>query len=352
MSLAERIESRVKKDVLVVGGAGYVGSVLVPKLLDQGHKVRVFDLYTYSDTEKLGADVFGEYVEHERLEQVKGDVRDGVAIEEAVSGMDNVIHLACLSNDPTVDLDPELSKQINYLAFFNNFLRSVKKHKTDRLVYASTASVYGVKTEPEVTEGLPLEPLTAYAWLKVFCEKAIQDHIPLDQTTWVILRPSTVYGYGPRQRLDLSVNILTSHALNKGLITVFGGQQQRPNIHIQDVTDLYVAMLYYPKEKIAGKIFNAGRENLKMIEIAEIVQEVVGEMTGKEVRMEVTPSSDLRSYRVSSEKIRKELGWEARREIREGIRQLIQAFQEGKIPDPLTNTRYSNIQRLKEIGFK
>lgn len=339
------------KDVLVVGGAGYVGSVLVPKLLDLGHKVRVFDLYTYSDSRKLGADIFGEHVEHEKLEQIKGDVRDKVAIGEAVAGMANIIHLACLSNDPTVDLDPKLSEEINYKAFLY-FLNAVRLYKTDRLVYASTASVYGVKTEPEVTEDLPVEPLTAYAWWKVFCEKAVQDTINLKDTTWVILRPSTVYGYGPRQRLDLSVNILTNHALNKGVITVFGGQQQRPNIHIDDVTDLYIMMLDLPKDKIAGKIFNAGRENLKMLEIAEIIQEVVGEMTGKEIKMEVTPSNDLRSYRVSSEKIKRELGWEPKKDIREGIRELVQAFQEGKVPNSLEDSRYVNIKRLKETGFK
>ena len=207
------------KDVLVVGGAGYVGSVLVPKLLDQGYLVRVFDLFTYSDTQKLGADIFGEHVDHEGLEMIKGDVRDGVAIDEAVSGKANVIHLACLSNDPTVDLDPKLSEDINYKAFLL-FLKSVKKHKTDRLVYASTASVYGVRSEPQITEQLPVEPLPGYALLKVLCEKAIQDTLPLSDTTWVILRPSTVYGYGPRQRLDLVANIFTNHAVNKGEITI------------------------------------------------------------------------------------------------------------------------------------
>lgn len=351
MSTIERQPTQNKKDVLVVGGAGYVGSVLVPKLLDEGRRVRVVDTYWYSDTEKLGADIYGEYCEHDNLEQMKADIRDGVAIDEAVSGMANVIHLACISNDPSFDLDPKLGKQVNYLAFFP-FIRAIKKQKTERLVYASSASVYGVKEEDEVTEELPLEPLTDYALYKAFCEKAIQDLVSLDETTWTILRPSTVYGYGPRQRLDLIVNILTNSALNRGLIRVDGGQQYRPNIHMHDVTNLYSLMLRLPKEKIAGKIYNAGNENLSVMQIAEIVQEVVGEMTDKEVSFQMNDTKDNRSYRVSSKKILKELGWKPEKNIRDGIRQLVQAFLDGKIPNPMTDTRYVNIKRMQELGVK
>lgn len=339
-------KEKIKK-VLVVGGAGYVGSALVPKLLKAGYKVRVFDLYLYSKSKRLGEDIFEKWVDHKNLEQIKGDVRNAKAIDKAVIGMDAVIHLACISNDPSFDLDPQLGKSINYLAFFP-FLNSVNKHKIKRLIYASTASVYGVKKEKQVTEDLPLEPLTDYALYKVFCEKALVDHLPLTKTTWVILRPSTVHGYAPRLRLDLSVNILTNHAVNKGLITVFGGKQERPNVHIDDIAGLYVKLLQYPDKKIAGKIFNAGNENLSIMQIAKIVKSVVG----KNIKIKTTPSDDLRSYRVSSEKIRKELGWKPKLSIRDGVKSLVKAFKEGKIPNSFDDSRYFNIATMKEIKLK
>ena len=243
--------TRMKK-VLVVGGAGYVGSVLVPKLLQAGYKVRVFDLYLYSNSKKLGEDVFGQWTTHKNLEQIKSDVRNAQAIEKAVKGMDAIIHLACISNDPSFELDRALGKSINYLAFFP-FLKAVKKYKTKRLIFASTGSVYGVKKESQVTEDLPLEPLTDYGLYKVFCEKAIADHVSLKKTCWVIHRFATVCGYAPRMRLDLTVNILTNLAVNKGAITVFGGTQTRPNIHIEDATNTYTHMLTYPPKRSRGK---------------------------------------------------------------------------------------------------
>lgn len=335
------------KKVLVVGGAGYVGSVLVPKLLGEGYKVRVFDLYLYSLSKNLGEDIFREWSKHRNLEQIKGDVRDEGIIDKAVQGIDAVIHLACMSNDPSFELDRELSRKINYLAFFP-FLRAVNKYKIKRLIYASSASVYGVKKEKRVTEELPLEPLTDYALYKVFCEKAIQDLVPLSQTTWVILRPSTVHGYGPRQRLDLSVNILTNHAVNKGVITVFGGDQYRPNIHINDVTDLYISMLKYPDKKIAGKIFNAGGENLRIIDIARKVREVVG----RGVKIKTTDTKDLRSYRVTSSKIRRELGWKPKKTIKDGVKDLVKAFKDGKLSDSFRDPRYFNIEMMKLVKLK
>lgn len=339
-------EPKLKK-VLVVGGAGYVGSSLVPKLIKAGYQVRVFDLYIYSRSKKLGEDIFGNLVNNKNLEQIKGDVRNEKAIDRGVSGIDAVIHLACISNDPSFDLDPQLGKSINYLAFFP-FLKAVNKHKIKRLIYASTASVYGVKKEENVTEELSLEPLTDYALYKVFCEKAVVDHVPLGKTTWVILRPSTVHGYSPRLRLDLSVNILTNHAVNKGVITVFGGKQERPNIHIDDVTNLYVKMLRYPSGKIAGKIFNAGNENLSMMEIAKTVQKVVG----GNVPIKVEPTNDLRSYRVSSLKIRRELLWRPKLTVADGVRSLVRAFKKGLIPNSLEDPIYFNIKRMQQVKLK
>lgn len=331
------------KKVLVVGGAGYVGSVLVPKLLTKGYKVRVFDLFLYGTPKEI----FEDFATHANLENIKADVRNRRAINKAVAGMDAVIHLACISNDPSFELDRNLGKSVNYLSFFP-FLKAVNKYKTKRLIYASTSSVYGLKKESQVTEELALEPLTDYALYKVFCEKAIADHVPLFQTTWVILRPATICGWAPRLRLDLSVNILTNLAVNKGVISVFGGSQRRPNIHIEDVTDLYVKMLEYPDYKIAGKIFNAGRDNRSIMSLAKTVKRIVG----PKVKIEVTPTNDLRSYQVSSAKIKKELHWEAKRSVEDAIRDLVAAFKAGKIANPLDNPRYFNIKTMRQMKLR
>lgn len=334
------------KKVLVVGGAGYVGSSLVPKLLDKGYKVRVFDLYLYSDSKKLGEDVFLGYVNNKNLEQIKGDVRNEKAIDEAVKGVDAIIHLACISNDPSFELDRSLAKSVNYDSFFP-FLKSVNKYKTKRLIYVSTSSVYGLKKEKQVTEDLSLEPLTDYALYKVFCEKAVSDHVDLKKTTWVTMRPATVCGYAPRLRLDLSVNILTNLAVNKGEISVFGGSQERPNIHIDDITDLYVKLLEYPDSKIAGKILNAGFDNLSIMQIAKLVKKIVEKRLKKKVEIKVTPTDDLRSYRVSSAKILKELGWKPKRSVEDAINDLVSAFEKDLIPNSLDNPRYFNIKTMQ-----
>ena len=342
------------KKILVVGGAGYVGSVLVPKLLKRGYDVTVYDLYTYSRSKELGKDIFGALTSNNNLKQIKNDIRNYKAIDKAVAGADAIIHLACLSNDPSVELDRDLGKEVNYLSLIP-FLNSVNKHKTKRLIFASTPSVYGFKKEPDVTENLALEPLTDYGLYKVFSEKAIQDMVNIKRTTWAILRPSTVCGYAPRQRLDLSVNILTNLAVNKGLITVFGGSQQRPNIHIDDVTDLYVKMLEYPKEKIAGKIFNAGNENLSILQIAKKVKQIVEKLMPEKgkIKIEVSPSSDdQRSYRVSWTKIKKELGWKPKKTVDDAVTDLVKAFKEDKLPNSLEDSIYFNIKKLKEINFK
>lgn len=340
------------KKVLVIGGAGYVGSALVPKLLKKGYRVTVYDLYTYSKSKKLGEDIFGGLINDKSLTQVKNDIRDFKAIDKAVKDAEAIIHLACLSNDPSVEIDRQLGKEINYLSLFP-FLKLVNKYKTKRLIFASTPSVYGFKKEKEVTEELALEPLTDYGLYKVFSEKAIQDLVNLKNTTWVILRPSTVCGYAPRQRLDLSVNILTNLAVNKGVITVFGGSQQRPNIHIGDVSDLYVKMLEYPKEKIAGQIFNAGNENLSILQIAKKVKKIVEKNMDKKIEIIINPSTDdQRSYRVSWKKINKLLGWKPKKTVEDAVSGLVNAFKNGKLPNSLEDPIYFNIKRLKQINFK
>jgi len=316
--------------VLVTGGAGYVGAVLVPKLLRAGYSVRVLDLYLY------GLNVIEKSV---GLLQVKGDIRDRALLKEIVPGCDAVIHLACISNDPSFELDPELGKSINYDAFID-LVDISKRCGVQRFIYASSSSVYGIKEEEDVTEDLPLEPLTDYSKYKAMCEEVLLNATGL---TRLVLRPSTVCGYSPRMRLDLVVNLLTNHAVNNRKITVFGGQQMRPNIHIEDMTDLYVRSLKYPDTAIDGKVFNAGSENYKVIEIAEMVRRIVGE----DVEIITVPTDDKRSYHTSSEKIERELGFVPAYTIAQAVRDLVWAFEEGKIPNPMTDDRYYNIRTVK-----
>jgi nucleoside-diphosphate-sugar epimerase len=328
------------KRILVTGGAGYVGAVLVPKLLDAGYEVKVLDLYIY------GEDVLESVKEHPNLVQIKGDIRDRDLVEKSISGCDAVIHLACISNDPSYELNPDLGKSINYDAFVQ-LVDIAKRANIKRFIYASSSSVYGIKTDLNVTEELPLEPLTDYSKYKALCEEVLLEQggngfVP------VVIRPSTVCGYSPRLRLDLTVNILTNHAINNKKITVFGGDQKRPNIHIEDMTDLYVFLMGLPDKPIAGKIYNAGYENYKVREIAEMVRDTLGE----EVLIETTPTDDIRSYHVSSEKIKKELGFQPGHTIEQAIKDLESAFAAGKIPNPMEDARYYNIKMMQGINLK
>ena len=323
-----------KFTVLVTGGAGYVGSVLVPKLLAEGHSVRVLDTYWFGD------DVLSSVAGHPRLTEIKGDMRDRETLERGIKGATAVIHLACISNDPSFEMDPTLGKSINYDAFFP-LVQLSKQHGVKRFVYASSSSVYGIKDEEKVTEDLPLKPLTDYSKYKAMCEDVLQA-ARAPGFTCLTLRPATVCGYSPRLRLDLSVNILTNLAVNKREITVFGGSQYRPNLHIQDMTDLYCAVLKMPAEKIDGKIFNAGWQNMSIADIAEAVKAEVG----PDVKIVTSKTDDLRSYRVSSEKIKRELGWEPRYTVPDAVRELVAAFKAGKIPDSLSAARYSNIKTM------
>lgn len=323
------------KRVLVVGGAGYVGAVLVPKLIKAGYEVTVLDLYLY------GRDVLQEAASSGRLREVVGDMRDEGTVRTALEGCDAVIHLACISNDPSFELNPDLGKSINYDCF-PMFVRCAKAAGIKRFVYASSSSVYGVKSEPNVTEELPLEPLTDYSKYKALCEQVLlAEEDP--GFTKLIVRPATVCGYSPRLRLDLTVNILTNAAVTNRKITVFGGEQMRPNLHIEDMSDLYLKTLEWSAEKIDGKIYNVGTDNLKVKDIATMVKKIVG----SDVEIITQTSSDNRSYHVSSEKIKRELGFEPKRTVEDAIRDIVTAHQSGKIPDSNSDIRYYNIKTMQ-----
>ena len=327
--------------ILVTGGAGYVGAVLVPRLLEKGYRVRILDLYIFGDS------VLDSVKHNPGLEHIKGDIRDQDLLRRVLRDCDAVIHLACISNDPCFELNPVLSRSINFDAFAP-LVKISKECGVKRFIYASTSSVYGISDAENVTEDHPLVPITDYNKYKGLCEPILLEQQSPDFTT-VVIRPATVCGYSPRLRLDLTVNILTNHAVNLGSITVFGGAQIRPNIHIEDIVGLYLILLEVPEKLIGGKTYNAGYENRMIAEIAAIVRNVVQqELPGKEqVEVATTPSDDLRSYHISSEKIRRELGFVPKRTIEDAVRDLLVAFHRGKIPNPMTDMRYYNIRTMK-----
>ena len=327
------------KNVLVTGGAGYVGTLLTPQLLEAGYNVTVYDIMYY------GCELKPE----PRLKLIKDDIRDTATFREACRGVDAVIHLACISNDAGFELDEQLSERINYQCF-EPMVVAAKEQGVKRFIYVSSSSVYGYSESPKVTEEHPLVPLTLYNKFKGLCEPLLFKHESKDFVC-VTIRPATICGYSPRQRLDLSVNILTNHAVNKNKITVFGGEQQRPNLHIQDMCDLYKLLLEVPDEKIAGETFNAGYQNQSIMEIAKIVKQVVQEEFPEkgEIGIVTTPSNDTRSYRITSDKIAARLGFKPKRTIEDAVRDLCRAFKAGKLPNSMTDERYHNVKVLKRI---
>jgi nucleoside-diphosphate-sugar epimerase len=327
------------KNVLISGGAGYVGTLLAPQLVAAGYHVTVYDIMYYGC----------ELKPQSGLRIVQGDIRDTARFKGACKGIDAVIQLACISNDAGFELDEKLSEEINYKCF-EPMVMAAKAQGVKRFIYASSSSVYGFSESPRVTEEHPLVPLTLYNKFKGLCEPLLFKHQSKDFVC-VTIRPATICGYSPRQRLDLSVNILTNHAVNNNKITVFGGEQQRPNLHIQDMCDLYKLLLELPDEKIAGETFNAGYQNQSIMDIAKIVKKVVQEEFPEkgDIPIVTTPSNDTRSYRITSDKIAARLGFKPKRSIEDAVRDLCKAFKEGKLPNSMTDEKYHNVKVLKRI---
>lgn len=311
-------------NILVTGGCGYKGTVLVPKLLARGHKVRVLDTMW-----------FGNFLApHANLSVVTGDVRDIDRI--SLDGIDSIIHLSSVANDPCGDLDPKLTWEISALATMQ-LADKAARCSVERFIYASSGSVYGVKEELQVTEDLELKPISEYNKTKMVAERVMLSYA--GKMAVQIVRPATVCGYSPRMRLDVSVNMLTMQALRNGKITVFGGQQVRPNIHIDDITDLYLFMLDHPEHQ---GIYNAGFENLSIIEIAQrVVEHAPAEIA-------VTESNDPRSYRVNSDKLLA-TGFRPKKTVDDAIREIVHKYRSNELKD---EDRFYNLKWMQQEVLK
>lgn len=308
--------------ILVTGGCGYKGSVLIPKLLNVGHSVIAIDTQW-----------FGNYLpSHANLTVILGDTRE---LNPAwFQGVDAIIHLASVANDPCSDLNPKLSWEIGPLATMQ-LVELAIANGAKQFIYASSGSVYGVSEAPSVTEDLPLKPISDYNKTKMVTERVLLSY--QDQIAVQIIRPATVCGMSPRMRFDVSVNMMTIQALTNKVMTVFGGDQVRPNIHIDDITDLYLFLLARPD--IQG-VYNAGFENISILQIAQTVQKYVG------AEIQVTPSNDPRSYRLCSDKLLK-TGFKPKKNVESAIQEIVTAFEMQQLKN---EDRYYNLKAMKALG--
>jgi nucleoside-diphosphate-sugar epimerase len=315
--------------ILITGGLGYVGSRLTPQLLAAGHQVRVLDLLRYTTAGLEALESAPDWTQWEsRFELMRGDIRDPRTVAEAVAGMDTVIHLAAISNDPTGDLDEVLTRQVNFDAV-GLLLAQARAAGVRRFINASSSSVFGVRDLPDIDESLEPEPITCYSRYKMLSEWLVTAAAAPDFCT-VNIRPATVCGYSPRQRFDLTVNKLTADALRKRIITVHGGEQRRPNVGMTDMINLYGLLLDTEAAKINGRTFNFGFENLKVIEIARLIQ---AELQDLDVRIDITDTLDHRDYHIASAKLLRELGYQPVSSIRAEVANLRQILDAGAFPD-------------------
>ncbi len=327
------------KTILITGGAGYVGSLLSEQLSAEGLKVIIYDTCFYGK----------EHINtNDNLKLIKADIRDKSSFDSATQGVDQVIHLACISNDPSFALNENLCKTINYDCF-EDLVSISKKNGVSRFIYASSSSVYGFSDSDNVTEEHELVPLTLYNKFKAMCEPIMEKYLD-SKFVGVTIRPATLCGYAPRCRLDLSVNILTNHAVNNNKITVLGGgEQKRPNLDIRDMCRAYKTVLEASEDKINNEIFNVSYDNKKIIELAKMVKANTEKFYNIDsIEIEVKSETvDKRSYHVNSDKIKKVLGFVPKYSIDDAIISLCDAFKKGRLPNSLNDSKYINVDILK-----
>lgn len=328
--------SSAPHSLLVTGGAGYIGGSLVPRLLDDGHTVTVLDALYFGDQHL--APLRG----NPRLKVVRGDIRDadGVRALLARGGFDTVIHLAAIANDPCAELDAELTKAVNLDAVVS-LMAAAKGAGVRRFLYASSASVYGIKSDPDVHEGLSLEPITLYARYKAEGEAFLRS-ITDASFCGVSVRAATVCGYAPRLRLDLTVNLLTHQALTKGEIRVFGGTQSRPNIHVDDLAELYRLLVTADAARICGEAFNVSAENATVAALAECIRGVIDPA----LPIVTVPTEDNRSYALSARKLTERLGFTPTHTVVDAVRGLRDAYQAGRVPNA-DGSVYRNVAHMR-----
>lgn len=314
----------MNKRILVTGGSGYKGHVLVPKLLEKGYKVLVLDTFW-----------FGNYLTpNKNLKCINFDIRN--ISEFNFDDIDSIIHLASIANDPCGDLNPKLTWEVSALATMKLIEKAIK-YKVKNFIYASSGSVYGIKEEEKVTEDLELTPISEYNKSKMIAERVLLSYA--DEINLTILRPATVCGLSKRMRLDVSVNLLTMSALSKGIITVLGGSQIRPNVHIEDICDSYLFFLDNPNY---NGIYNIGFENISILDIAKKIQNKLGS------KIEIKDNNDdPRSYRLSSEKILK-IGFKPKKNVENAIDEIILAYKNNKLYDQEKNY---NLKWMKKNNF-
>jgi len=309
--------------ILILGGGGYVGSLLTEMLLEQKkNEIRVVDTFWFGNNLK----------KNKRLEIIKKDIRE--ADNKWFKGIDSIIHLANIANDPAVDLNPNLSWDVNVIASIK-IMKLAIKNKINKFIFASSGSVYGVKKEKKVTEDCDLDPISVYNKTKMVAERIFMSY--KDKIRVNCIRPATVCGISPRMRFDITVNLLTLHALKKKQLTVFGGNQVRPNIHIKDMVRLYD---FFLKKDIPSGFYNAGFENLKVIDIAKIIQKKTG------AKIKIIKSNDPRSYRQDSSKLIK-LGFQNKFGVNDAIDELINLNKNDKIKVMNSNYTVKWMKKLK-----
>ena len=328
------------KKIFITGGGGYVGARLVPILLKKNFKITVYDTFFFGNVLK----------KNKKLKIVKGDIRNIKKLSNSSKNHDIFLHLACISNDTSYELNKKLSKSVNFDCFEPMVIEAKKNH-IKRFIYASSSSVYGVSKKKNVKENHPLLPLTLYNKFKGLCEPLLFKHTNKD-FSGVVFRPATVCGYSPRMRFDLSVNILTNFAYNKNFINVFGGNQLRPNLHILDYCDAVIKLINAPIKKINNKIFNVGHQNMSISNIARLVKKIISNKKKKKIDILTSKSNDKRSYHINSDKIYQELNFKPKRGIEDAVIEIYKSFEKGDLPESFENINYYNVKKMINLKIK